>query len=152
MSTTVFHRLLSAVANHLQASPLLAGVPVEPNRTRPVPKDVAGAVDVRLGSSRALPITYSYNEWTTVIAVDCMGRATATADAHTTADALLAACYAASQSFADSIQAHELAVTDMAGELAVEAGFDAEDTTLTVLTLQLAIKHQTEQNTLEPRQ
>lgn len=150
MSQSVIHRLQQAVFAHLQASPLLAGVPVSVNRNRPVAQGVAAAVDVRLGPARSAASTYSYNEWTTVIAIDCLARATAGQSAHARADGLLSACYAAMHGFVGTPAAAALCVLDVA-DASIEPGFDAEDTALAVLTLQLPIRHETQQNQLEPR-
>jgi hypothetical protein len=151
VTQTVFHQLHQAIASHLQASPLLAGVPITANRGRPVSKDAAVAIDVRLGVSRASATTYTHYEWTTVVAIDCMARTTAAQPAHAAADGLLAACYAAAQGFANTPAAQALAVLEVGDEMTVDAGFDAEDTGLAVLTLLLPVKHETLQITLEPR-
>ena len=150
MSQSVIHRLQHAVVAHLQASPLLAGIPVSVNRSRPVSQGVAAAIDVRLGASRSTAPGYSYNEWTTVVAIDCMARTAAGKEAHATADGLLAACYAAMHDFAGTSAAGALCVFDVE-DASIEPGFDAEDTALAVLTLQLPIRHETLQNALEPR-
>lgn len=151
MTQTVFQRLTVAMANHLQAHSLLAGVPVESNRTRPIAKEVPRALDVRTGRSVNSASTYSHYSWTTWIAIDCMARTTAAQPAHAAADGLLAACYAAAQGFANTPAAQALAVLEVGDEMTVDVGFDSEDTSLAVLTLLLPVKHETLQTTLEPR-
>ena len=151
MTQTVFHQLQQSIVSHLQASPLLAGVPITSNRGRPVSKDVAAAIDVRIGASRASVTTYNFYEWTTVVAIDCVARTTAAQSAHAAADGLLAACYAATLDFAETPAARALAVFEVNDAMTVEPGFDVEDTGLAVLTLQLPVRHETMQTTLEPR-
>lgn len=151
MSQTAFHQVHQAVVSHLQASPLLVGVSITASRGRPVSKDAAVAIDVRLGVSRASAATYTHYEWTTVVAIDCMARTTAAQPAHAAADGLLAACYAAAQGFANTPAAQALAVLEVGDEMTVDVGFDSEDTSLAVLTLLLPVKHETLQTTLEPR-
>lgn len=112
MSNSAHLALRDAAVAAMLASMALAGVPVAPNRRRPMAQNVDRQINVSLGESKVLESPIGMSNWATRLHVECTARQDITDSAETRADALFTAAFGvlmASGSFAAGMSCRAVA-------------------------------------------
>ena len=150
MSQTAFHQIGAAFAAALLAAPAMAGGHVLLNPVRPIERDQAEAVLIRVGQSRVVEVSACDSRWETAYTFECAARGVSGQDPATPADALLAAVYARLKAIpAATLDA--LGVHDIEADGAqLEPDAEAADTPLAVMSLRLTVRHSTARASLAP--
>lgn len=145
MTTTAFDLIVDEVARSL----LGAGLPVHTNRSRPVARDEAAAVLLRLGASQRLRDLLGCMDWRTELAVTVCTRVPTTPGAPTEPTAHGASLLLATWQALRATVIHGLGVIELTPARALEWQFDAADQQLASVELSLVVEHRTDHD-LQP--